>query len=276
MPAKKSSEKSETLKFLIIGDTVGKIARKALASALPELRKKHEIDFVIANCENLAHGAGASPKTIKEAQDAGVNFFTSGNHIWDKEDINDMLSAEEPVILRPANYPNDLPGRGDRVIEINGHKVLILNLIGRSSMKGPIDEPFRAAKALMEKYPADKFSAILVDFHAETTSEKRAMGFYFDGYASFLWGTHSHVATADLRLLPNGTAYVTDVGMTGPKDSVLGVNKEIIIHNFISPKKRPHDVVDNGTCEINAILITIKATDRKTVSVERIYQEVEV
>lgn len=265
----------DKIKILVIGEPVGKIARTAIKNGLPEIKKKHKPNLTITNAENLSHGLGASPRTIKEMIDAGVDVFTSGNHIWDKDEINEELAKPNPLVLRPANYPADLPGKGDRVLEIDGHKILLLNLIGRVFMKPVTDDPFRVVQALRTQH-GENFSAILVDFHAEATSEKVAMGHFLDGYASAVWGTHTHIPTADQKILSGGTAYVTDVGMTGAKDSVLGVEKEIILYNFLHPKGRPHDIVENGTCEINAILITINTTSRKSAKIDRIYQEVEV
>lgn len=264
------------IKILVIGEPVGKIARRALVQTLPELKKKHRPDLTITNAENLSHGQGVTTKTIDEMLKAGFDVFTSGNHVWDKAEIFAMLAQPDSLLLRPANYPADLPGRGDRVLQVGSRKILLLNLIGRVFMKPSQEDPFRAASELKKKYPAENFAAILLDMHAEATSEKVAMGHFMDGYASAVWGTHTHIPTADHKILSGGTGYVTDVGMTGPKDSVLGVNKEIIIYNFLNPKGRPHDIVENGTCEINAILITINANDRKALSVERIYQEVEI
>lgn len=276
MPAKKSADAKDELKILVFGDVVGKIARRGIAQTLPELKKKYKPDLVIANAENLSHGLGATTKHIKEMQVAGVEVFTSGNHIWDKEEIFPYLAEKDSTVLRPANYPAELPGSGEKILTVGDKKVLLINIIGRVFMKPVPDDPFRCMKLLKEKYKHEDFAAILVDFHAEATSEKVAMGHFLDGWASAVWGTHTHVPTADGRILPGGTAYISDIGMTGAKDSVIGVKKEIVLYNFLNIKGRPHDIVENGTCEINGIMITIKATDGKGVSVERFYQEVEI
>lgn len=267
---------SKPLKILVIGEPVGKIARRALLQALPALKKKYKPDLTITNAENLSHGIGATPGHLQDMRTAGVDFFTSGNHIWNKEEIYASLDQKDPIIIRPGNYPADLPGVGEKTIELDKGRVLVLNLIGRVFMKAATDDPFRAAKAFKEKYPAQDFSAILLDFHAEATSEKVAMGHFLDGWASAVWGTHQHIPTADHKILSGGTAYVTDVGMTGHKDSVIGVQKEIIIQNFFHPKGLNHEIVDKGTCEINGIIITINTTDRKATQIERIYHEVQI
>ncbi|MBI3626464.1 TIGR00282 family metallophosphoesterase [Candidatus Uhrbacteria bacterium] len=267
---------SKAIKILVIGEPVGKIARKALIQELPKLKKKYKPDLTITNGENASHGLGITQNHLQELHEAGIDFFTSGNHIWDKPEIEPALAEKDPLIIRPANYPADLPGTGEKILTVGQHKILILNLLGRVFIKDNIEDPFRMARAWKEKYKPEDFSAILLDFHAEATSEKEAMGHYLDGWASAVWGTHQHIATADYKILNKGTAYVTDIGKTGAKDSVLGVDKEIIIYNFFYPKRKAHELVDNGTCEINANIITINTTDRRATAIERIYLEVQI
>lgn len=267
---------SKLIKILVVGEPVGKIARKALTQELSKLKKKYKPDLTLTNGENMSHGLGATPNHLADLQKAGIDFFTGGNHIWDKAEIFEKLDEPDPLIIRPANFPTDFPGKGEKVLTIGNHKILVLNLIGLVFMKQYATDPFRMVAQWKEKYKKTDFAAIVLDFHAEATSEKEAMGHFCDGWASAVWGTHQHIATADSKVLKGGTAYVTDIGKTGAKDSVLGVDKENIIYNFLNPKKRAHDIVDNGTCEINANFITINTTDGTAVSIERIYHEVEV
>lgn len=219
------------LTILMIGDVFGEPGRKAVFGLLPRLKAEHGVDFTIANVENAAGGAGVTPGIARAFLDAGLDVLTSGNHIWDKKEIVEFI-VKENCLLRPANYPPGTPGVGAIVLKAGAHKVGVLNLMGRVFMP-TVDCPFRTADDELPRL-REETPVIVVDMHGEATSEKQAMGWYLAGRASAVLGTHSHVQTADDRILPGGTAYLTDLGMTGPIDSVIGVVKEIIIQRFVS------------------------------------------
>jgi len=222
------------VKILFLGDVFGKPGRQAVQRLVPRLIARAGIDLVIANAENSASGVGVTPDCADELLAAEVDLLTSGNHIWAKREIVPYLENPGARLLRPANYPPGAPGRGRAVIETpDGRKLGVLNLEGRVFMK-PLDDPFRAALEGIEALRAEGAKAILVDMHCEATSEKNAMGWFLDGKVSAVLGTHTHVQTADARVLPGGTAYVTDVGMCGPWDSVIGVRKELVLERFVS------------------------------------------
>ena len=226
------------MKILFLGDVFGKPGRQAVQRLVPRLIAREGVDLVVANAENSAAGVGVTPDTAEELLAAEVDLLTSGNHIWAKREIVPYLEASGSRLLRPANYPPGSPGRGRAVIETpDGRKLGVLNLEGRVFMK-PLDDPFRAALEGVEALRAEGAKAILVDMHCEATSEKNAMGWFLDGKVSAVLGTHTHVQTADARVLPGGTAYVTDVGMCGPWDSVIGVRKELVLERFVSGRSR--------------------------------------
>lgn len=215
----------------MIGDIVAKPGRKLVEMHLPSLIEQHKLDFVVANVENIAHGFGVTPETADELLRMGANVLTSGNHIWDKKEIIEYIQSENRL-LRPANYPKITPGKGHIVARSrNGFKVGVLNVQGRVFM-GPSEDPFSIAQDLVEQMRKET-PIILVDMHGEASSEKQAMGWFLDGKVTAVCGTHTHVPTADQRILPGGTAYVTDIGMTGPYDSIIGVEKEQIIQKFL-------------------------------------------
>jgi metallophosphoesterase (TIGR00282 family) len=219
------------LNILFIADIVARPGRWAVSQVLPDLKKSHQIDFTIANVENAAGGFGLTKEIAKKIHSYGVDCLTSGNHIWDRKDIFPYLE-EDLRILRPANYPQEAPGKGAAVFEmISGEKIGILNIQGRVYIK-EINCPFRVAKEEIKKLK-EKTNIIIVDMHAEATSEKIALGWYLDGEVSAIIGTHTHVATADETILPRGTAYITDAGMTGAHDSVIGINKEDALTRFL-------------------------------------------
>ena len=249
-----------------IGDIIGKPGRQAVQELLPGLREQYGLDLVIANAENAAGGIGLTPNTAKELLDAGVDVLTSGNHIWAQKEIIPYLDGEMPI-LRPLNYPPSVPGRG---YIING-RTMVVNLIGRTFM-GDFDCPFRAMDQLLAELE-HRPPVIIVDFHAEATSEKVAMGRYLDGRVSAVLGTHTHVGTIDAQLLPQGTAYVTDIGMTGPLDSVIGDDTEAVIRRFLTIM--PHRLsVGKGKTIFNTVLVRIDGDSGRAISIERISQEV--
>lgn len=220
------------MKILFIGDISGRPGRNAVKALLPKIIERYKIDFVIANGENAAGGFGITEDVAKELYGLGISIITSGNHIWDKRDIIPYLEKDDRL-LRPLNYPEGVPGYGSAVLSVpGGHQVGVINLSGRVYMGILIDDPFRTGLKAVEKM-REKTNIILVDFHAEATSEKIAMGYYLDGKVSAVIGTHTHVQTADEKMLPEGTAFITDVGMTGPADSIIGVKKEQVIERFL-------------------------------------------
>ncbi len=222
---------SNTIRIFFIGDIIGRYGRHFLKKALPLLKKKYKPDLLIANGENLAGGLGITSKTSEEIFNAGVHVMTSGNHVWDKKEALELLNSEE-FIIRPLNFPRSNPGRGYCQYRIdNDCKVTIVNLQGRVFMEPVVDNPFLAIKEFLKTV---KNRIILVDFHAEASAEKQAMGFYLDGKVSAVLGTHTHVPSADLRILSGGTAYQTDVGMIGSLDSIIGMKKNPIISKFLT------------------------------------------
>jgi len=255
------------MKILAIGDIIGRPGRQIVHQYLRTLRKQYKLDLIIANAENVAGGFGLTSSTAQELLDDGVNMLTSGNHIFAQKEILPFLDTDMPV-LRPLNYPAGVPGRGYRV----AGKALVVNLIGRTFMNS-YDCPFRAMDKLLEELK-EKPPVIIVDFHAEATSEKVAMGRYLDGRVSAVLGTHTHVGTIDARILPGGTAYVTDIGMTGPTDSIIGDDADAVIQRFLT--QMPHHLsVGKGRPELNAIIVEIDEKSGKAVNIERIRREMD-
>lgn len=253
---------------LNIGDIIGKPGRQAMSKLLPSVRQKFGVDLVIANAENVAGGLGLTPATARELLDAGVDVLTSGNHIWAEKEIIPYLDSDMPV-LRPLNYPPGVPGRG--YIVIGG--VMVVNLIGRTFMSN-YDCPFRAMDQLLAEVKP-RPPVIIVDFHAEATSEKVALGRYLDGRVSAVLGTHTHVGTIDTQVLPHGTAYVTDIGMTGPIDSVIGDDVDKVLQRFLTMIPNRLSVAKGKTI-FNAILTRIDEDSGRAISIDRIYNEVDV
>lgn len=253
----------ESIKILFIGDIVGKPGRAAVRLVLPELKKKENIDIILANGENLASGKGMTFAKYEEMIEAGIDYFTSGNHIWNNKEILEYLKDPDVKILRPENYSNSYPGRG--VVELSDN-IILVNLQGRVFMKDEVADPFVVAKNLVNQY---KDKIIIIDFHAEATSEKVALGYYLDGESSAVLCTHTHIQTADEKILPKGTAYITDIGMTGPSDSVLGVKKEIIIEKFLTQLPKSHKVA-SGEMVFCAVLLKINTKTKKVLNIKRI------
>ncbi len=255
------------MKVLFIGDIVGKPGRKAVNTLLPGIVGQHGVDIVIANCENAAGGFGVTRKIVDEFYHNEIDILTSGNHIWDKKDTVDFID-EYDTLLRPANYPEGTAGRGSVVIGTRlGVSLGVLNLEGRIFMR-PLDCPFRVAEKEIAELK-DKTDIIIVDMHAEATSEKEALGWFLDGKVSAVLGTHTHVQTADERVLPGGTAYITDAGMTGPCDSVLGIKKEIALERFLTLMPNRFDVA-KGDIRFQGVLIEIDNNTGRSLSIERL------
>jgi 2',3'-cyclic-nucleotide 2'-phosphodiesterase len=254
------------VKILCIGDVVGKPGRRAVLALLPRLIDEREIDVVIANGENAAGGLGLTRDTAMELLNNRVDLLTGGNHIWKYKDLLPLLEAD-PRVLRPLNYP-DAPGRGSGVIETAaGHRLGVINVVGRSFMD-PAPCPFDACERAVEELKAST-QVVLVEIHAEATSEKRAMGWLLDGQASAVYGTHTHVATADEEILPGGTGYITDIGMTGPYDSVIGMRKEEMIARFRSLRPAPF-IVAKGDVRLCGVIFDVDPESGKTRSIERV------
>jgi metallophosphoesterase (TIGR00282 family) len=252
---------------LVIGDVIGRPGRRAVARLMPGIIEKYGVDLVVANAENIAGGIGVTIATAQELLDAGVNVLTSGNHVWAEKEIIPHLDGDLPL-LRPLNYPPGVPGRGYLV----AGQTMVVNLIGRTFM-GNFDCPFRAMDRLLGELETQP-PVIIVDFHAEATSEKVALGRYLDGRVSAVLGTHTHVGTTDAQLLPRGTAYVTDIGMTGPIDSIIGDDIEAVTRRFLT--MIPHRLsVGKGKVMLNAVLLEVDEASGRALSIERIAREVE-
>lgn len=264
-------------KVLMFGDIVGKIGRKGIAEIVPKWKKKYQPDLVIANVENIAHGKGVTPKTLREIINAGVDFCTSGNHIFDNK--AGLAVFDDPefknLIVRPQNYPAKVPGNGYKMIEVGTKKILVANINGQIGFRESFDSPFLAADKIIHKHAAEK-PITIIDFHSETTSEKIALGLYVDGRVSAVLGTHTHVPTADARILPEGTGYISDIGMVGEENSVLGVKKEVILHNFLTQLPQIHEFAEEGACEINAVYLEIDTRTRKTIKISLLQKSVAV
>ena len=254
------------MNILMVGDVYGEPGRQAVAKLVPRLRQEHAIDFCVVNIENAAAGFGVTPAIAKQAFESGADVLTSGNHIWDKREIVEYITKEN-LLLRPANFPAGTPGVGHVTVKTGPHKVAVLNLMGRVFML-PIDCPFRKADELLPELRKDT-PIIIVDMHAEATSESQAMGWHLDGRVSAVVGTHRHVQTADERVLPQGTAYITDLGMTGPTDSVIGVDKDLALDRFISQMPNRFEPA-KGPVALHGALIKVDPETGRGLSIERL------
>lgn len=261
-------EKSENIKFLFIGDIVAKFGRRTVAKVLPKIKKDLKIDFVCANCENIAHGSGVTKPSLDEILNSGVDFCTSGDHIFKNPvHLNEILSTY-PVI-RPANYPDGVLGDGYKIITINNYKILFINLIGRVFMKGDFDCPFRKFDKIYNENKRKKINCIVVDFHAEATSEKKAFFEYVKSRANIVVGTHTHVGTSDFEII-NNAAYITDIGMVGAKNSSIGVDFKNIIKNFLYQTPEKHEFPESGEYLFNSVFVEYNPKDKIVVNIKRI------
>ena len=245
------------MNILMVGDVYGEPGRQAVTKLLPRLRQEHAIDFAVVNVENAAGGFGVTAPIARQILEAGADVLTSGNHIWDKKEIVEYITKEN-LLLRPANFPAGTPGVGHVTVKCGPHKVAVLNLMGRVFML-PIDCPFRAADAILPELRKDT-PIILVDMHAEATSESLAMGWYLDGRVSAVVGTHRHVQTADERVLLGGTAYITDLGLTGPTDGVIGVDRDQIIQRFLQQMPIRFETA-KGPAALQGVVIALDRPD---------------
>jgi hypothetical protein len=261
-----------SLRILFIGDIVGRPGRDLVKAGLPALIEHHRIDFVIANVENAAAGFGITREIGDHLLDEGVEVMTSGNHIWDRKEALDYIGAESRL-LRPANYPVGAPGKGSYLARTqDGRPVGVVNVMGRVFMVG-IDDPFAVALREVEGLRA-RTRIVFIDFHAEATSEKQAMGWHLDGKATAVVGTHTHVQTADERVLPKGTAYMTDVGMTGPHDSIIGVEVEAALGRFLTAMPAKFETA-TGNPRLNAVIVDADDATGKATSIERVSQSLD-
>jgi len=254
------------MRILFVGDVVGAPGRRIVRTRLKSLKKELGADLTIVNGENAAGGAGLTSATAEELFAAGAEVITTGNHVWDKREVLGLLERD-PRVLRPDNYPAGSPGRGILVVERSGCKVAVVNLMGRVFM--PLtDDPFAASDRLLAEL-SDEVRVVVVDFHAEATSEKSAFAWSLDGRVSAVLGTHTHVATADARILPGGTAFITDVGMTGPFDSVIGVRKEQAIERFRTSRSIPYETAD-GDVRLAGVIVDVDPESGRATAIERV------
>jgi metallophosphoesterase (TIGR00282 family) len=252
--------------ILAIGDIVGKPGRRAVAELLPDIKKEYSVDLTIANGENLSHGRGMSLNHYEAMRAVGVDWFTSGNHIWGRSEIYPHLDDPKIQILRPANYPGAVPGRGLASFVVGKTQVHLINLMGRVFMPEGTDNPFLLFDELTKKLTG----VILVDFHAEATSEKWTFGHHVTDRATAVVGTHTHVPTADERILGKGTAFISDIGMCGPIDSNIGAEKGTIINHFLTGLPWKYEVAEGGPIWFNAVLVTIDDKTHKATAIERV------
>ena len=254
------------MKVLAVGDIVGEAGVRKLKEELPKIKREENIDFVITNGENSAGGMGITERNFRDILEAGTNVITMGNHTWGKKDIFKFI--DEPQLLRPANYPKGVVGKGLEIYECNGKKIAVMNFMGRVDINILTENPFVMAKEMVEEIK-DQVDMIFIDFHAEATAEKIAMGRFLDGKITALWGTHTHVQTADEQILPNGTGYITDLGMTGPKDSVIGMDVNVSFKRFETTLPEKYKLAE-GESMLNAVEFIIDDETNKVTEIKRI------
>lgn len=254
------------MKILIVGDVYSKLGRAALEENLKKIKEEQTINFIIVNGENISHGKGMNQNHYKWLLGLGVNIITMGNHTWNNRQIYDYID-DSNTIVRPLNYKESYPGKGYVTVNYNGLKITVFQVLGRTFMDENNLCPFKVTEQLLKEVESDIY---ICDFHGEATSEKIAYGHYFDGKVDIIFGTHTHVQTSDLRIMPNGTAYITDVGMTGPLDGVIGTKKEIIINRFINDAKELFEPQDTGKKQFSAIIVEINEHTHKVTNVDRI------
>ncbi|HEY6876342.1 MAG TPA: TIGR00282 family metallophosphoesterase [Candidatus Dormibacteraeota bacterium] len=259
---------SDEFRILFVADVVGHPGREAVTALLPGLKRELQPNLTVVNGENAAAGFGLTAKLVHEIRAAGADVITTGNHVFaQKEFLTELPELDR--VTRPANYPPGAPGKGWCTVRADGHDVLVMNVMGRIFVE-TIDDPFRAADAILAEHPNHR--VVLCDMHAEATSEKTAMGWYLDGRVSAVVGTHTHIPTADARILPGGTAYVTDVGMVGPRDGCIGMDKDVVLKRFLTGVPNRF-VVASGTVTFNSVLVTISASSGRATSIQRVDRE---
>ena len=255
------------MRILAVGDIVGESGVRKLKSELPRIKNTENIDFVITNGENSAGGMGLNEKNFNDILEAGTDVVTMGNHTWGKKDIFKFIDHKQ--LLRPANYPKGVVGKGLGIYECKDKKIAVMNFMGRVDINILTENPFLLAKEMVDELQG-KVDIIVIDFHAEATAEKIAMARYLDGKVTFIFGTHTHVQTADEQILPNGTGYITDIGMTGPKNSVIGMDAEVSIKRFETTLPEKYKLAE-GECILNAVIFDIDETNNKVTDIKRIY-----
>ena len=254
------------MRILAVGDIVGKVGLQKLKETLPKIVEENNVDFIIVNGENAADGMGLTEKMYKDILSLNVNVVTMGNHTWGKKEIFNFI--DDKSIIRPANYPDNNPGKGYNIYECNGKKICVINLIGRTSMNVLSENPFIKVKEILNKVK-NLVDIIVIDFHAEATAEKIALGYFLDGEVNIIFGTHTHVQTSDERVLSKGTAYITDIGMTGPKESVIGMDIDVSIKRFLTSLPEKYKVAD-GEGKFNSCLFEIDESTNKVTNITRI------
>jgi 2',3'-cyclic-nucleotide 2'-phosphodiesterase len=263
---KNKPKATESKRILFIGDIIGESGRQAVRNLLPKIKKEENIQFVIANGEHLSERVGVDADILFEMHDVGIDFFTTGNHVWRKDEFKEEIGKKNMPIIRPANFLATYPGHGFRTINTPLGRLLIVNLLGKEGIPEKVINPFKKIDNILESQK--DYDYVILDFHAEMSSEKVAMGYHLDGRVAAVLGTHTHVPTADARILPQGTAFVCDVGMTGPKDSVLGVKSEIIVDRFLKGTGGKFEVAE-GPASFNAVVVELGAKG-KAKSIKRI------
>lgn len=273
------------VKIIFFGDVMGKIGRKAVTQIIPVWKKTYSPDILIANVENLAHGKGVTDKTLQEMVDAGINIMTSGNHVWRKEDANYLSQKPQYNLVTPHNDPRTPAGQGYGLYTFANTKIFIGNLLAESGMvlvgledspENNVTSPFKAMDELLKLKEYKEADISLIDFHSEYTSEARALGWYLDGKISAVLGTHTHIPTADAQILPEGTGYITDIGMVGAYESVLGIEKDTIVDRFINNSKIIFKAPETGNAEINAVYMEIDTKTKKTIEIKLLREIVEI
>ena len=255
------------MRILVIGDIIGNSGVNKIKEIVPNFKKEKNIDFIIANAENSADGMGITVKIFEDLKKSNIDVMTMGNHTWGKREIFSII--DEPQIIRPANYSEGIPGKGYMIYECNGKKIAVINLIGRVDIAVLSENPFLKAKKIVEKIK-DEVDIIIVDFHAEATAEKIAMGYFLEDSVSCVFGTHTHVQTADEKIFDSGMAYITDVGMTGPTNSVIGLKKEIALTRFVKGEYARYEVSSDKNVMMNGIILNINDETCRMEKIERI------
>ena len=254
------------MNILAVGDIVGEVGVKELQKRLQNIKEKNNIDFTIVNGENAAEGMGITEKNFKDILFAGADCITMGNHTWGKKDIFKFI--DHPRLIRPINYPEGVCGKGYGIYKCNNKKIAVINALGRAEINVMVDNPFLAVESIVKEIKKS-VDIIILDFHAEATGEKRAMGFYLDGKVTAIFGTHTHIQTADEQILERGTAYITDIGMTGPKNSVIGMAKEVALKRFLTGLPERYKIA-NGECILNSVMFKINDETNKVEEIMKI------
>ena len=254
------------MNILAVGDIVGSVGIEKLKNELPKLKKENNIDFCIVNGENAAEGMGITEKNFKDILKSGADCITLGNHTWGKKEIFKFIDS--PQILRPNNYPTNVCGKGYNIYNFKNKKIAVINSMGRAEINIMLDNPFEITKKIVDEI-IEKVDITILDFHAEATAEKKAMAYYFDGKITIIFGTHTHVQTADEQILDNGTAYITDIGMTGPKKSVIGMDKDVALKRFLTGIPEKYKIAE-GEAMLNSILFAVNDITNKVDVVKRI------